>query len=299
MEESNAVKWILAQRMTQEKRQKGEGSFHACYGKQVRQFASMNYWLSRDGVSPAQGPFAMTQLRRMYDVGELTVRAQVCAQGSDEWVPLQQELGHEEEMERQLRPVRRPVNPQQDFLHAMQRRDEQLSKSFGSVIGWLTFLMCCVAMIPVFGAAVLVVIFGFYALICSVLAVLQMVKGRAGRGVWNLILVWIAVPLMLLCIQAFAFGVFSGVVESRKKHAGQVEDERAAKRKAEVMTIISRSQRSADGIVINERPLGDGVRALVDFPTGAPENFWQVDYDEADAVLRVETDTGEVLWTRK
>lgn len=257
------------------------------------------YWLSKDGVSPAEGPYAMGQLKRMYELGQVTTRAQVCLQGSDAWMPLHEELEHQASLERQLQPVRRPVDPQKAFYEAMQKRDGELSKGFGSAIGWLSFLMCCVALVPGLGAFLLVALFGVYALICSVLSILQMVKGRVGTGVWNLVLVWIAVPFLLAGIQSFAVGAFSGVVASRREKMEMEKSHHAAARKAELLTIIHRSQRSSEGINISERPLGDGMRLVVDFPDGSPEGYWLVDFDASDAVTLVKTNGGEVLWESK
>ncbi|MBB5038234.1 DUF4339 domain-containing protein [Prosthecobacter dejongeii] len=50
------------------------------------------YWLSRDGVSPAEGPFAIGQLQRMYEAGQVNALAQVSRTGEDLWIPLSEEL---------------------------------------------------------------------------------------------------------------------------------------------------------------------------------------------------------------
>ena len=44
------------------------------------------YWLSRDGGS-SEGPFAESQLLNMWNAGGITAAAQVCLEGTDDWIP--------------------------------------------------------------------------------------------------------------------------------------------------------------------------------------------------------------------
>jgi hypothetical protein len=49
------------------------------------------YWLSRDG-GPTEGPFAEDQLLSMWRAGSITVGAMVCLEGTDDWVPVVDEI---------------------------------------------------------------------------------------------------------------------------------------------------------------------------------------------------------------
>lgn len=52
----------------------------------------VSYWLIRSSGTPAEGPFSLDQLRRMYDTGNLTTLALVCRCGEESWQALGDEL---------------------------------------------------------------------------------------------------------------------------------------------------------------------------------------------------------------
>lgn len=69
------------------------------------------FWLA-DGAGATSGPFAIGQLRSMWSAGQITARAMVCEEGSEDWLPAAEIIEMEEaavqereQLEREPMPV--------------------------------------------------------------------------------------------------------------------------------------------------------------------------------------------------
>lgn len=113
------------------------------------------YWLTRTG-GPAEGPFTLAQLKSMYQAGHVPATAQVCVDGTEDWLPLTDELEHEQTMQRQLAGPRSAPPP-------MPRLQEGKLKR-GSKSGGLGCFLLIVAII-------MLVIFWPIGIVVGVLAV--------------------------------------------------------------------------------------------------------------------------------
>lgn len=165
------------------------------------------YWLSRDGSSAAEGPYALGQLRNFYQRGEVTALAQVCLHGSDSWLPLHEELEHDEDMERQLKPAVSVLRREKSLEQVLRERDAESVKTWGNVAGALMILTGLASLVPFFGLLTWFA-YGLVSLICTVLAVLMMVKGAVGRGIMTIGLAWIGLPLVMVILQMAVHAIF-------------------------------------------------------------------------------------------
>ncbi|GAA5141298.1 hypothetical protein GCM10023213_25190 [Prosthecobacter algae] len=154
------------------------------------------YWLSRDGASPAEGPYAMGQLKRMYEAGQAMATAQICRQGETDWLPLVDELDHEEALHRQMTPKPAAARREASFEEAMRQRDTELAKGYGLAINVVTTVICLTGLVPLIGLFAYVV-WSVWAMVATALCLMQMSKGQASSGIWNLVRVWIFAPLII------------------------------------------------------------------------------------------------------
>lgn len=179
-------------------------------GKISRMNALTTYWLCRAPGSATEGPFTLGQLRKMHDAGSVTAEAQVCRQGEQEWMSLDGELAA---LEIERGPVlSKPVAAaprQPSFEESMRRRDAQHANSYNKAINWITALICLSGAVPVLGLLAYV-LWGLWALVATVLCVMQMSKGQTGMGIQNLIGVWILAPLVIAGLQMVSLSLVAG-----------------------------------------------------------------------------------------
>lgn len=77
----------------------------------VWQGSGMNtYWLSRDGGAAAEGPFAEDQILAMWRHGAITAAALVCLEGTEDWVPVAEEIRAMEQLNPSIAVQRQAVN---------------------------------------------------------------------------------------------------------------------------------------------------------------------------------------------
>lgn len=145
------------------------------------------YWLSRGPGSATEGPYTLTQLRKMHEAGSVTADAIVCRQGEREWMILDSELAALEDT---------PPS----FEDSLRRRDAEHARSYNRAINWITVIICVSGAVPVLGLLAYL-LWGVWALVATVLCVMQMSKGQTGAGIQNLIGVWILAPLAIALLQ--------------------------------------------------------------------------------------------------
>jgi hypothetical protein len=181
-------------------------------------FAAMDrFWIARNGGN-AEGPFSEGQVRGMFTTGGLTLDDLICADdGKESWRPISNELGWIDvptESQPQKSGTRlvgageagfRRGNTAAAFRGEMEKRDAATVKGCERAIFWLMLLMIGTAFVPGLGLLTwpLTAVVG---LVIVILAVVQITKGAASKGVWNLLLGIVFLPIAVVVIQLIVLG---------------------------------------------------------------------------------------------
>jgi hypothetical protein len=179
--------------------------------------SSLNtYWLCRAPGASTEGPFSISQLRKMHEAGTVTADSVVCREGEQAWLMLDSELEALEVQGAPMpgKPVAQPPRQPQEmsFAQAMYARDQEQANGYNTAINWITGAICLTGFIPLLGLLAFV-IWGGWALIATVLCVLQMSKGQTGRGIQNLIGVWILAPVIIAGLQFVGVTFFGAMAQ--------------------------------------------------------------------------------------
>lgn len=176
--------------------------------------ASMNtlttYWLCRAPGCATEGPFTLGQLRAMHGTGAVNAASVVCRQGEQDWLSLDDELGAVEIERGPVLSKPTAAAPRQpSFEESMRRRDAAHANGYNKAINWITALICLTGAVPVLGLLAYV-LWGGWALVATVLCVMQMSKGQTSMGIQNLIGVWILAPLVIAGLQMISLSLVAG-----------------------------------------------------------------------------------------
>lgn len=242
------------------------------------------FWLSREGL-PAEGPFDVNQLTRMYESGSVSANAMVCREGRRDWTPLADVLP---------RPPASSSNGT-DWQHAMSSRDNEHADSINRVINWVTAAICLIGIVPFLGLSAYL-IWGFWTIIATILCVILFTKGRAADGVRNLIAVWILAPLLIGGLQflviAFLAGVASDRREKEQMKAAYVQPQAQVEEVPQVMA----PEPVQTTATVEEQPPAANPDDLPYYTEAVRHLMTHTDYTGINTVRSEMTPTGRTVW---
>lgn len=146
------------------------------------------YWLSRNGGQP-EGPFDVPEIQRAWKAKRIREGDKLLLDGTKEWKPAESVAG-------EVKTPAVPVNDAQKWQEMLDARDRKTSDNCGNAVSALAFFVLLASCVPLIGIPVALLIYGTFALIGTVLAVVQMVKGYSSEGIISLVVVYVAVPLL-------------------------------------------------------------------------------------------------------
>jgi hypothetical protein len=251
------------------------------------------YWLCRAPGSATEGPFTLGQLKSMYATGAISAQALICEHGGQEWSEARWML-EAEEMPVRAKPVAQSPR-QPSFENAMRNRDEVLAKRFSAAVNWMAVLTCLIALVPGLGILGGILAYGLLVTVGTILCVLTIVKGRVGRGIWDLIGIWVLVPLMMVVFQAFGLGAFSAWKERKMAEMplsapAEIADpapafvEPESNDPFESLALITVKQRARPLSIQRVRSEGDALQKTVwvEFERANGKHIWRMVYKGSD-----------------
>ena len=204
----------------------------------------MTYWLARSGQDKPEGPYTQAQLRQRYEAGEADMDDQVCLAGTQAWQDLGKLLDLRAYREAHAPRAAPPPLPQvhaprgmmprkPDYSSAglmiqMQRdADMETAKRCSRAVNLLAVGVVLVSIIPGLGLILALGSMGLLAVVATALCIVTIVKGLVGRGIMDLLAVWVFVPVLIIVMQFFGLGVFAGFAQAFKEGAQQAKAKQA------------------------------------------------------------------------
>jgi hypothetical protein len=209
----------------------------------------MTYWLARSGQDKPEGPYTQAQLRQRYEAGEADADDQVCLVGTQAWQDLGRLLDLRAWREAQApqaapQPLpqvqgprgmmpRKPDYSSAGLMIQMQRdADMETAKRCSKAVNLLAVGVVLVSIIPGLGIILALGSMGLLAVVATALCIVTIVKGMVGRGIMDLLAVWVFVPVLVVVMQFMGLGVFAGFAQAFKEGAQQAREKQALEKQA-------------------------------------------------------------------
>lgn len=249
----------------------------------------MNYWLSRDETAAPEGPYSLSQLRTLVRGNWLGEAAMACKDGENQWRSLMSVLSDPD-------PV---TAPPLNMDQVLRQRDRGLVKGCDMAIQVLCWLAVGLALIPAVGIFLALAVWVPVAIVCSLLAVVQMVKGSGVKGVVNILAAWIALPLVMFIGQAFSVGFFRGLPRPPSVEVSSNSGKPEEYRKSAAEAYVKENGPAYTGMYLTHIQEKNGPVVYANFITSQGRREWRVTFNQLDQITEVYSHRDGVLFEQK